>query len=58
MLNRDCSIRMDCCNCPWVFLPYGLCFAEYTFVLYKYFLANLIIIINLAFIFTGCVMIS
>ncbi len=37
---------MDCRNCPWVFLPYGLCFAEYNYVLYKYFLANFVIIIN------------
>jgi hypothetical protein len=46
---------MDCRNCPWVFLPYGLCFAEYTFVPYKYFLANFVVIINPAFVFMGSV---
>jgi hypothetical protein len=30
---------------------YGLCFAEYTFVPYKYFLANFVIIINPAIAF-------
>ncbi len=49
---------MDCRNCPWVFLPYGLCFAEYTFVPYKYFLANYVIIINPAFVFMGGVKVS
>jgi hypothetical protein len=49
---------MDCHNCPGVFLPSGLCFGEYIFVLYKYFLANLVIIINPAFVFTGSVKIS
>jgi hypothetical protein len=55
---KDCSICMDCHNCPSVFLQYGLCFAEYTLILYKYFLANLAIIINPVFIFMGCVTIS
>jgi hypothetical protein len=44
---------MDCRDCPWVILPYELCFAEYTFIPYKYFLANFVIIINLAFRFYG-----
>jgi hypothetical protein len=39
-------------------LPYGLCFAEYTFIPYKYFLANFVIIINPAIVFTVSVMIS
>jgi hypothetical protein len=49
---------MDCRDCPWVIVPYGLCFAEYTFVPYKYFLANFVIIINPAFVVTVSVTIS
>ena len=27
-LNPDCSIRMNCDNGPWIFMPLGLSFAE------------------------------
>ncbi len=35
-LNRDCSIRIDCCDCPGVFEIPGFCFVEYTIIPYKY----------------------
>ncbi len=43
---------------PRFSMPYGLRFAEDTFFPYKHFLTNLVIIINLAFFFTGVVKIS
>ncbi len=44
---------MDCRDCPGVFEIPGFCFAEYTIILYKYFLTNFVIIINPAFVFTS-----
>jgi hypothetical protein len=49
---------MDCCNCLGIFLLSGLCFVEYTFILYKYFLANFVITINPAKVFMGGVKIN
>ncbi len=40
-LNRDCSIVIDCYDCPGIF-----CFAKYTIIPYKYFLTNFVVVIN------------
>jgi hypothetical protein len=52
-LSPDCSICMDCRNCPGLFQIPGFCFAKDAIVLYKYFLTNLVIIINPALVFLG-----
>jgi hypothetical protein len=46
VLNPDSSIRMNCCDSPWLFALVGLCFAEDTFFYHQYFISNLVIIVN------------
>ncbi len=52
-LNPDCSICMNGRYWPRLSQIPGLCFAEDTIVPYKYFLSNLVIIINPSLIFVG-----
>ena len=51
-LNPGSSIRMNCCDSPWLFAVVGLCFAEDTFFFNQYFISNLVIIVNLFSVFS------
>jgi hypothetical protein len=44
--NPDSSICMNYSYSPWFFFPYGLCFAEDTVLLDKYFITNFIILVS------------
>jgi hypothetical protein len=49
-LNPDCSICINCCESPWLFAIFRLCFAEYTFFFIKIFILYFVIIVNASII--------
>ncbi len=50
-LNPYSSIRMNCCDSPWLIAILGLCFAKDTPFHHWYFISDFVIIVNVSSVF-------